>query len=92
MTLSLRLPNSLHRAARELSKREGASINQLIASALAEKIAAIDTETYLLKRAERGSLEAFNAALANVPDAPCDEADRAFIASTKRSGNRTRKN
>ncbi|MDR2035002.1 MAG: toxin-antitoxin system HicB family antitoxin [Helicobacteraceae bacterium] len=76
MTLSLRLPNSLHRAARELSKREGASINQLIASALAEKIAAIDTETYLLNRAERGSKKAFAQALAKVPDAPCDEADR----------------
>ncbi|MDR1451209.1 MAG: toxin-antitoxin system HicB family antitoxin [Helicobacteraceae bacterium] len=76
MTLSLRLPNSLHRAARALSKKEGASINQLIASALAEKIAAIDAEEYLLKRAEKGSKEAFLEALAKIPDAPCDENDQ----------------
>ena len=76
MTLSIRLPNSLHRAARRLSEQEGASINQLIASALAEKIAAIDTEAYLFERAKKGSLESFHSAMAKVPDAPCDEADR----------------
>jgi hypothetical protein len=36
-TLSLRLPNSLHEKIRQLSKQEGISINQFIASAAAEK-------------------------------------------------------
>jgi len=35
--LSLRLPNSLHDRARDLARREGVSINQLVAAALAEK-------------------------------------------------------
>ena len=39
--MSLRLPNSLHEAAKELAEREGVSVNQLVASALAEKLAAI---------------------------------------------------
>ena len=45
-TLSLRLPDSLHDAARTLAKREHASINQLIATAIAEKVSALMTEDY----------------------------------------------
>ncbi len=73
-TLSLRLPNSLHNQIRLLAKRDGVSINQLIASAAAEKVAALLTEEYLDERANRGSRERYDAALANVPDvAPAPE-------------------
>ena len=49
------------------------SINQFINSALAEKLAALLTEEYLKRRAERGSREKFEAALARIPDvAPAD--------------------
>jgi predicted HicB family RNase H-like nuclease len=34
ITISLRLPNSLHKQARELAEKEEISINQLIATAL----------------------------------------------------------
>lgn len=40
-SISLRLPCSLHKQARELAKRENMSINQLVATALAEKMAAL---------------------------------------------------
>ncbi len=36
-TMSLRLPDSLHERAREVARREGTSINQLIATALAQE-------------------------------------------------------
>lgn len=39
-TLSLRLPDSLHNQIRALAKKEGVSINQLLASAAAENVAA----------------------------------------------------
>jgi len=39
--LSLRLPDSLHRKLRELSERDDVSINQFIATAVAEKAAAL---------------------------------------------------
>jgi hypothetical protein len=67
-TLSLRLPESLHERARALAQQEGVSINQLIATALAEKISALDTIGYLKERAARGSREAFLRALEEVPD------------------------
>lgn len=74
--LSLRLPNSLHERARELAEREGISINQLVSSALAEKMSALLTEEYLEARARRGSRVRFDAALARVPAAEPDPADR----------------
>jgi len=67
-TLSLRLPESLHDRLRELAKREGVSMNQLIATAVAEKISALDTVEYLEERAERGSREEFLGALGRAPD------------------------
>lgn len=67
-TISLRLPNSLHNTARDLAKQESISINQLIATALAEKISALMTEDYLAERAKRGSKAQFNAIMAEIPD------------------------
>ena len=74
-TLSLRLPESLHKELRRLAKQEGISLNQFIASAAAEKLAALRTATYLKKRAKRGDREAFEKVLAKVPDVPAPEWD-----------------
>ena len=69
-TLSVRLPDSLHHKARELAKRDHVSMNQMIAAALGEKIAALATEEYLDARAARGSRAAFRRVLARVPSRP----------------------
>lgn len=66
-TLSLRLPESVHKKLAELAKLEGVSLNQLLSSAAAEKLAALMTEEYLADRAKRGSRRKFNAVLAKVP-------------------------
>jgi hypothetical protein len=75
-TLSLRLPNSLHKQLRELAVREGISINQFISSAVGEKIAALMAAEYLEERARRGSREKFESALAKVPDVEPEDFDR----------------
>lgn len=75
-TMSLRLPESLHERAREVAKREGVSINQLIATALAEKLSALDTVEYLQARAARGSREAFEEVLSKVPAGQPVEGDQ----------------
>jgi hypothetical protein len=69
-TLSVRLPESIHRNARIYAEKEGTSLNQLVATALAEKLAALAAEDYLQARAVRADDEAFDAALAAVPDVP----------------------
>ena len=65
-TISLRLPESLHKQLRELARREGISINQFAATALAEKMAALMTSEYLEERARRGSRSKFEQALSKV--------------------------
>ncbi|HVZ31923.1 MAG TPA: hypothetical protein VG963_05830, partial [Polyangiaceae bacterium] len=49
---------------------EGVSLNQLLSSAAAEKLAALMTEEYLAQRAKRSSRKKFDAALAKVPRVP----------------------
>ncbi len=75
-TISVRLPESLHQTVRALAEREHVSINQFIALALAEKIAALTTEEYLVSRAQRGSREKFEQALSKVADVEPSEDDR----------------
>ncbi len=74
--LSIRLPKSLHLRAKKLAKKEGISVNQLMASALGEKISALDAADYLETRAARGSRARFRRALANVPDVDPEPKDR----------------
>ncbi len=69
-TLSLRLPSSLHDKIRELSERDEVSINQFIATAVAEKTAALLTVEYLEARGRRGSRTQFDRILARVPNVP----------------------
>ena len=75
-TLSLRLPESLHKQLKELARREGISINQFISTAVAEKLTALMTAEYLEERARRGERARFDAVLAQIPDAPPDAADQ----------------
>jgi predicted transcriptional regulator len=74
-TLSLRLPDSLHRRVRELAKQERVSINQLITTAVAEKMAALMAVDYLKDRARLGDRDKFLAVLAKVPDLPPEPGD-----------------
>jgi hypothetical protein len=75
-TLSLRLPNSLHEEVKKLARREGISINQLVSTAVAEKLAALMTEEHLEKRARRGSKQKFSRALRKVRSGAPAEEDR----------------
>jgi hypothetical protein len=74
--ISLRIPESLHKKARELAKKENTSINQLISSALAEKVSALMTEEYIEQRAKRARKEKFKKALSKVPNVEADEFDK----------------
>ena len=75
-TLSLRIPHSLHSKLRDLAEREGVSINQIISSAVGEKVASLKTLDYLRERARGGSRHLFDAVLAKVPDVEPEEFDR----------------
>lgn len=67
-TISLRLPDSIHHAAKEWSEKDGYSLNSFISSAVAEKLASLQTEEIFRSRIERASRDKFDAVLAQVPD------------------------
>jgi predicted transcriptional regulator len=75
-TISIRLPDSLHKMAKNIASEDHVSMNQFIASAVAEKVSALATEQYLNERAARGSPDKFRAALAQVPDTDAPTFDR----------------
>jgi hypothetical protein len=64
--VSMRLPESLHRQAKSMAEKEGVSLNQLLVTALAEKLSALMTEEYLQERAARGSRRKFDRVLRKV--------------------------
>jgi hypothetical protein len=59
----LRLSQSLKKAAEELAKRDGISMNQFIATAVAEKVAALSTESFFKERQARADFGAFDRVL-----------------------------
>ena len=67
-TLSLQLPDSIHRQLKQCAEQDGISLTQFIATAVAEKLASLATMDYLEQRGQRGSRDQFNAVLAKVPD------------------------
>ena len=75
-TLSVRLPKSIHQHAKRLARDEGISVNQLVSSALAEKLSALDAERYLNERAERGKKVDIDAILAKTPRVEPEPNDR----------------
>ncbi len=74
-TISIRIPNSLHRTLKKMAELDGVSMNQFIASAVAEKISAFATKEYLEERAKKGSRRKFKRAIAKVPAAKPEEYD-----------------
>ena len=60
-TFPLRLPRSIKAAVEKVSKQDGTSINQFVATAVAEKLAVMDAEQFFRSRQSRGALKKFDA-------------------------------
>jgi Arc/MetJ-type ribon-helix-helix transcriptional regulator len=74
--LTVQLPESLHRSIEALAEQEGYSVDQFLASAAAEKMAALRTLDYLRREAANGRREDFDRFLAVVPNREPMETDR----------------
>jgi len=73
--LTIELPESLHRAIRGLADQEGYTVEQFLATAAAEKVAALRTVDYLRREAAGARREDFERYLAAVPARPPNETD-----------------
>lgn len=85
-SLSLRLPDSLHQKIRELAEQDDISINQFIATAVAEKAAALLTVSYLEERGRRADPRLVDRILRRVPDVPAVRGDE--LPETPRQPNK----
>jgi len=74
-SLSLRLPDSLHRHLKHAAEVDGISINQFINLAVAEKLSALQTYDIILERGKNSSQSAFLQAMALVPKGPVHPGD-----------------
>ena len=59
-TYPLRLPRSLKEAVERLSREDRTSINQFVATAVAEKVSALQTAAYFTDRQARADFKAFD--------------------------------
>jgi hypothetical protein len=59
-TYPLRLPRSLKEAVEQLSRQDGTSINQFVATAVAEKVSALQTARLFEDRRARADFKTFD--------------------------------
>ncbi len=59
-TYPLRLPRSVKAAVEKIAKAEGFSLNQFVATAVAEKLSAMNTAAFFAERAGRADMAKFN--------------------------------
>jgi len=75
-TYPLKLPASVKAAAARLAKEDGVSLNQWIASAVAQKVGAVETAaTFFQRRAGDARPEDLQYFLDHAPDRPADPGD-----------------
>ncbi|WP_442583160.1 pilus assembly protein HicB [Mesorhizobium sp. ASY16-5R] len=75
-TFPLKLPLSIKEAAARLAKDDGVSLNQWIASAVAQKVGVVETAgNFLRGRAAAASADDFSDMLKKVPAGPPEPGD-----------------
>ena len=75
-TYPLRLPRSVKAAVKRIARKEGISVNQFVATAVAEKLAVLSTATFFAERKARADLPRFRRLLkrkGGTPSRPGDE-------------------
>ncbi len=74
-TYPLRLPRSIKAAVEKMAQSEGISMNQFVATAVAEKLAVLSTVSYFEERKSRADLTAFKRILKRKGGVPPREGD-----------------
>jgi hypothetical protein len=74
-TFPLRLPKSVKAAAAQLAKEEGISLNQLVATAVAEKLAVLRTAAFFAERRKRADMAQLHSLLTRSGGAPPQPGD-----------------
>jgi hypothetical protein len=78
---ALRVPDSIMARAKLIAEEDHTSLNQFFVTAIAEKLASMDTEGLLTERAARADVSAFRRILKRVPRRPVVEAGDRIASS-----------
>ena len=78
-TYPLRLPRSLKEAVVRLSREDRTSINQFVATAVAEKVSALQTARFFADRKARADFKAFDKIMNRRREKPPREGDEAAL-------------
>ena len=73
--IQLRLPRSVKNGVERWAKLDGTSMNQLIASAVAEKLSALETAEFFEERARRADVATFDRIMARAGGEPPQAGD-----------------
>jgi len=67
-TITVEIPNSLAKRIQDLTRGEGLSPSQFVASAAAEKVAVWETEDFIKQRKQLADPASISSVLAKIPD------------------------
>ncbi len=70
------IPDSLYERAKQMAEKEHVSVDQFVASAVAEKMAVVEKEGYIALRAKRADEKRIREALSQIPDTAPAEHDK----------------
>ncbi|MGH1589722.1 toxin-antitoxin system HicB family antitoxin [Methylobacterium phyllosphaerae] len=76
--VTVQLPHALTDAAERIAREGGTTLDQFVASAVAEKLSAIKSAAFLAERGARADLDAFDRLMNRqdgLPPAPADRLD-----------------
>jgi predicted transcriptional regulator len=75
-TLTISLPDSVRRRIESLAESDGVSLDDFVASVLSQRVAIADADSYVQRRAARGSAAQMLEILQAAPPAEPEERDR----------------
>ena len=87
-TYPLRLPRSLKEAVEKISAEDGTSINQFVATAVAEKVGALRAATFFAERRARADWDAFDRLMRRAGGEVPREGDEVTPVPKRRAGKR----
>lgn len=75
-TLSVTLPESILNRVESLAREDGVSVDAFVASVLSQRVAVVEADSYVGRRAARGSAGQLRELLAKAPDVEPEACDR----------------
>ena len=75
-SLSISIPDSVRERAESLAREDGVTLDAFVASVLSQRIAVADADSYIRRRASRGSIQRMLDILSQAPKIEPEPQDR----------------